>query len=163
MLGDYLTEEQLRTLVKDYQVEQKHGSDNRTIGGSRTPKSRQRKELSGIQAVRAKVSWMRRKRYEGKWESRKPYMTFEEAAKRYEQRMERRYERLESGEEIFAIMQDERTRKKADVRAQAIKANRPCPGKGGSIVHRPEIKEERCSKPIRVKSERSGPRSGRLI
>lgn len=159
-LGDYLSEAQLRTLVKDYQVEQKIGADNRTIGGSRTPRRRQSEELSGIAAVRARVQWQRHKRQRGEWKSNQPYMTWAELCDRFE----RRYERLESEAEIFAIMQGQRTRKKGDVRSNAIKANRPCPGRGGRIVHRPEIPEERCSKPIRVKSEqRSGTRSGRLL
>jgi len=157
-LGDFLTEAQLRTLVKDYQVEQKHGTDNRSIGGSRAPK-RRHSELSGVEAVRARVQWERHKKQRGEWVSKKPYLSFKDACDRYE----RRHERLESGDEIFAIMQGQSTRKKADIRAHATKANRPCPGIGGRIVRRPTIDEGKGSKPIRIKRERTGVRSGWLV
>ena len=56
-LGDYLTEAQLRTLVKDYQVEQKYGATMpyRENTGSRTPKRRQSEELSDIDAIRKRA------------------------------------------------------------------------------------------------------------
>lgn len=139
MLGDYLSEAQLRTLVRDYQVEQKYGSM-----GSPAPK-RRKSELSGVDAVRDRVQRQRHYRQAGI--SRKPYLSQSEAIARYE----RRRERLERGEEMFFIGQGESTRKKSDIRATAVKGGRP--GHGGRISHRPTIGEDRCA-PIHVKSER---------
>ena len=122
MLGDYLSEAQLRTLVRDYQVEQKHGS----------MESRARKELSGVEAVRARVQNYRHRRQRGEWKTPKPYLSQEEAIARYE----RRGERLESREQMFAIGQGQSTRKHTDIRATAVKG-----GRGGRITHRPTINE----------------------
>lgn len=142
MLGDYLSEAQLRTLVRDYQVEQKYGTM-----GSPAPK-RRKSGLSGVDAVRDRVQ--RQRHYRQGTERRKkpiPYLSQEAAIARYE----RRGERLERGEEMFFIGQGESTRKKTDIRATAVKGGRP--GHGGRITHRPTIDEGKCA-PIRVKSER---------
>ena len=133
-LGDFLSEEQLRTLVKDYRVVQKYGFRDNKI-----PKS----ELSGVAGVRARMNRYRYKRDNHLLPAR-PYISTEEAMERYE----RREGRLESGEQMFRIGQGQATRKKTDIRANAIKGGH---GRGGRIVHRPEI-PEKSGKPYRVVS-----------
>lgn len=134
-LGDYFTEAQLRTLVKNYQVEQKYGAKKsyRNDKGSRTPKRRHSEELSGIDAVRSRVQRQRHIRQKVEFRRKPiPYISVDDAMARYE----RRHERLESCEQMFAIGQGQRFKKKADIRANAIKG-----GRGGKIVHRPTIDE----------------------
>ena len=128
MLGDYLSEAQLRTLVRDYQVEQKYGSM-----GSPAHK-RRKSELLGVAGVRARVQNYRHKRQRGELPKR-AYISQEDAIARYE----RAWERMESCEEIFAICQGQSTRKHSDIRANAIKGGRR---HGGRVVHRPTIKEK---------------------
>jgi hypothetical protein len=130
-LGDYLTEAQLRTLVKDYQVEQKYGATMpyRENTGSRTPKRRQSEELSGVDAIRKRVQRQRHERHAGI--SRKPYLSQQDAIARYE----RRRERLESGEEMFFIGQGESTRKHSDIRATTVPGGRG--RRGARITKRP--------------------------
>lgn len=134
-LGDYLTEAQLRTLVKDYQVEQKYGygatMPYRENTGSRTPKRRQGEELSDIDAIRKRVQRQRHIR-QGVERRRKPipYLSQQEAIARYE----RRRERLESGEEMFFIGQGESTRKHSDIRATTVPGGRG--HRGARITHR---------------------------
>lgn len=133
-LGDLLTEAQLRTLVKDYQVEQKYGATMpyREKSGSRTPKRRQSEELSDIDAIRRRVQRQRHVR-QGVEHRRKPipYVSQQEAIERYE----RRGERLERGEQMFAIGQGESTRKKSDIRATTIPGGRG--HRGARITRRP--------------------------
>lgn len=121
-LGDLLSEEQLRTLVKDYQVVQKYGFRGNS------------KKLSGIAAVRARVSRYRYKRDNGLLKPRR-YVSIDDAMARYE----RRGERLEAREQMFYEGQGVAIRKKTDIRANAIKGGH---GRGGRIVHRPTIHEE---------------------
>ena len=128
-LGDYLTEAQLRTLYGVKRVEQKKSQPIK------------HEELTGVAAIRAKVQWQRHKRQRGEWKSRKPYLTTEEAIRRYE----RAGERLERGEEMFRIGQGQATRKKSDIRANAIPGGRG--RRGGRIVHRPTIDEGRGGEP----------------
>lgn len=148
-LGDYLSEAQLRTLVKDYQVEQKYGAKTPYCvnTGSRTPRSRQSEELSGVAAVRARVQGYRHARQRGELKVR-PYVSQADAIARYERSGEARA-RLESREQMFAIGQGQATRKKSDIRANAIAGGR----RGGRIVHRPTIDEGK-SAPIRMRSKR---------
>ena len=142
MLGDYLSEAQLRTLVRDYQVEQKYGYRQ----GSPAPK-RKSGELSGVDAVRERVRNYRQRKRDGRLPVR-PYVSQEDAIARYE----RRGERLESREQMFAIGQGQSTRKHTDIRATAIKGGRP--GHGGRISKRPTIDEGRGGMAIRITSER---------
>lgn len=139
-LGDYLTEAQLRTLVKDYQVEQKHRATMpyREKKGSRTPKRRQSEELSEIDAIRGRVQYQRHKRQAGTWKNRNPYLSQSEAIARYERVWELSAP-LESREQMFAIGQGESTRKKSDIKANAIGGGRG--RRGGRIVRRPIIPE----------------------
>lgn len=134
-LGDWFTEAQLRTLVKNYQVEQKYGATMpyRKKKGSRTPKRRQSKDLWEIEEVRYRVQRQRHIR-QGVERRRKPipYISVDDAIERYE----RRHERLESCEEMFAIGQGQRFRKKTDIRANVIRG-----GHGGKICRRPTIDE----------------------
>lgn len=125
-LGDFLSEAQLRTLVKDYQVEQRYGSMGRPA------RSRGKGSLSGVDAVRARVQNYRHKRQRGEWKSKTPYISVDDAIERYE----RRGEHLESCEQMFAIGQGQRFKKKADIRANVIKG-----GRGGIICRRPTIDE----------------------
>lgn len=137
-LGDYLTEAQLRTLVKDYQVEQKYGATMpyRENTGSRTPKRRQSEELSDIDAIRKRVQRQRHIR-QGVERRRKPipYLSQQDAIARYE----RRGERLERGEEMFLIGQGQATRKHSDIRATTIPGGRG--RKGARITKRPTIED----------------------
>ena len=126
-LSDYLTEAQLRKLYGVKKLEQKKSQPIK------------HEELTGVAAIRAKVQWQRHKRQAGEWESRKPYLSnTNEAIARYERAAVR--EHLESGKEMFFIGQGQSTRKKSDIRANAIKGDRR--HKGGRIVHRPFIKEK---------------------
>ena len=143
-LGDYLSEAQLRTLVRDYQVEQKYGSM-----GSPAPKRRS-SELSGVAGVRERVQSYRQRKRDGRLKVR-PYLSQEDAIARYE----RRGERLESREQMFAIGQGQSTRKHSDIRANAIRGGH---GRGGRIVHRPTIDEGRGGEPKRIMRERKAPR-----
>lgn len=122
LLGDYLTEAQLRKLTGGKKLEQK----------KRQPSI---SELTGVDAIRARVQWERHKRQKGEWKSRKPYMSIEDAMARFE----RAGERLERGEEMFFIGQGQAIRKRSDVRATAVKGGRP--GHGGRITHRPTIED----------------------
>lgn len=124
-LGDLLSEAQLRTLVKDYQVEQKYG----TIASP--ARKRRNGSLSDIDAIRRRVQHQRHERQRGKLPKRS-YLSVEEAIARFE----RHEGRLESREQMFAIGQGQATRKKTDIRATAIKG-----GRGGRITHRPTIDE----------------------
>lgn len=131
-LGDYLTEAQLRTLAKDYQVEQKYGAKPyREKKGSRTPKCRQ-SELSDIDAIRKRVQRQRHIR-QGVERRKKPipYLSLQEAIERYE----RRGERLESGDEMFFIGQGEVIRKHSDIRATTVPGGRG--HRGARITKRP--------------------------
>jgi len=127
-LGDYLTEAQLRTLFGEKTVEQR--KRDAAIG-----RKKSHSELSGVDAIRARVQWERHKRQRGEWKSRKPYLSTEDAIARYE----RAGERLESGEQMFRIGQGQATRKHTDIRATAVKGGRP--GHGGRITHRPTIED----------------------
>ena len=132
-LGDYLTEAQLRTLVKDYQVEQKYGAKPyREKTGSRTPKCRQSEELSDIDAIRKRVQRQRHIRH-GVERRKKPipYLSQQEAIARYE----RRGERLERGEEMFYIGQGQAIRKHSDIRATTVPGGRG--HRGARITKRP--------------------------
>lgn len=121
-LGDYLTEAQLRKLTGGKKLEQNFGQP-----------SIKHSELTGVDAIRARVQWERHKKQRGEWKSRKPYLSTEDAIARYE----RAGERLESGEQMFRIGQGQATRKHTDIRATAVKGGRP--GHGGRISHRPEL------------------------
>lgn len=127
-LGDYLTEAQLRTLFGEKTVEQR--KRDAAIG-----RKKSHSELSGVDAIRARVQWERHKRQRGEWKSRKPYLSVEDAIARYE----RAGECLESGEQMFRIGQGQATRKHTDIRATAVKGGRP--GHGGRITHRPTIED----------------------
>jgi len=135
-LGDYFTEAQLRTLVKDYQVEQKYGATMpyREKTGSRTPKRRQSEKLSGVDAVRYRVQRQRKIR-QGEIRSKEPvpYLSQDEAFARYERRCDG--SRLESGEQMFFIGQGESTRKHSDIRATTVPGGRG--HRGARITHRP--------------------------
>jgi hypothetical protein len=122
-LGDYLTEAQLRTLYGVKRVEQKKSQPAIS-------------ELTGVDAIRARVQWERHKRQRGEWKSRKPYLSTEDAIRRYE----RAGERLERGEEMFRIGQGQATRKKCDIRAHAISGGKPGRSKG-KVSHRPTIED----------------------
>ena len=123
-LGDYLTEAQLRTLYGVKRVEQK-----------KSQPSIKHSDLTGVDAIRARVQWERHKKQRGEWKSRKPYLSTEDAIARYE----RAGECLESGEQMFRIGQGQATRKRTDIRATAVKGGRP--GHGGRITHRPTIED----------------------
>ena len=127
-LGDYLTEAQLRTLFGEKTVEQR--KRDAAIG-----RKKSHSELSGVDAIRARVQWERHKKQRGEWKSRKPYLSVEDAIARYE----RAGERLESGEQMFRIGQGQAIRKHTDIRATAVKGGRP--GHGGRITHRPTIED----------------------
>ena len=123
-LGDYLTEAQLRTLYGVKRVEQK-----------KSQPSIKHSELTGVDAIRARVQWERHKRQRGEWKSRMPYLSTEDAIARYE----RRGERLERGEEMFLIGQGQATRKHSDIRATTIPGGRG--RKGARITKRPTIED----------------------
>lgn len=133
-LGDLLTEAQLRTIVKDYKVEQKYGATMpyRENTGSRTPKRRQSEELSEIDAIRLRVQRQRHVR-QGRERRRKPipFVSDADAMARYE----RRHERLESGDEMFYIGQGQSTRKHSDIRATTVPGGRG--RRGARITKRP--------------------------
>lgn len=127
-LGDYLTEAQLRKLTGGKKLEQKS-----------VQPSIKHSELTGVAAIRAKVQWQRHKRQKGEWKSNKPYLTTEEAMRRYERREELRHERLETGEEMFRAGQGVRFQKKSDIRATTIPGGRG--RRGARITKRPTIED----------------------
>ncbi len=124
-LGDYLTEAQLRTLYGVKRVEQK-----------KSQPSIKHSELTGVDAIRARVQRQRHIR-QGVERRKRPitYVSQEAAIARYE----RKGERLERGEEMFLIGQGQATRKRSDIRATTIPGGRG--RKGARITKRPTIED----------------------